>query len=93
MVYAVYTMKRKQIYIDEGQEAEVRRVAGFRRVSEAAIIREAIARYLAAEQAARDELPNPLLDLIGIIDDPDMPTDGSLNYKADLYGAPRRPWP
>jgi hypothetical protein len=84
-------MKRKQIYIDEAQETAVRRVAACQGKSEAAVIREALERYLAIEEPALGEIPNPLLDLIGIVDDPDAPTDGSINYKADLYGAPRRP--
>lgn len=89
-MYAVYTMKRKQIYLDEDQEAAIKRLAAERGVSEAYVIREAMAEYLREHRAEHDR--NPLLDLLGTIDDDQLPPDASTTYKRDLYGE-RSPQP
>jgi len=95
-------MKRKQIYIEAAQEREVKWLAARRGTSEAFVIREAVARYLADEAERNDgvssdaEVPpsraeidaNPLLGILGIAG-PGLPTDGSVSHDADLYGTDR----
>lgn len=93
MVYGVYTMKRKQIYIEEAQERAIKRLAARRGVSEALVIREAMARYIVDEpEAPTVEQPedHPLWGIIGIVDDPDAPIDGSINHDHYIYGVPRK---
>jgi hypothetical protein len=92
MVYGVYTMKRKQIYLDEGQERAIKRLATRRSVSEALVIREAMAKYLVDQESGdAEDLPveeDPLLGIIGI--GKHGVTDGSVNHDSDLYDAPRK---
>lgn len=99
VVYGVYTMKRKQIYLAEEQERAIKRLARERGVAEAVIIREAMDAYLAEERAAYDADDedegicntdkDPILKMIGMIKN--GPGDGSKNYKRDLYGGERGP--
>lgn len=93
-------MKRKQIYIDPEQEQQVKHLAARSGSSEAQVIRDAVARYLAdelgrgtgagdrsRERPAQVEVStNPLLDLIGIAEG-DLPASGSTGHDAVLYGA------
>jgi hypothetical protein len=96
-------MKRKQIYIEAAQEREVKWLAARRGTSEAFVIREAVARYL-ADEAERDhgsstdgeghpsraEIDaNPLLGILGIAG-PGLPKDGSVGHDTDLYGTDLR---
>jgi len=74
-VYTVYTVKRKQIYLEDEQEAAIKRLAARRGVSEAHVIREAMDEYLRAIPAP--EAGNLFLSLAGIVDAPDAPVDGS----------------
>ena len=91
MVYGVYTMKRKQIYIAPEQEEQLQRLAESRHVAVSSLIREAVAEYLVEQETPRPERPedHPLWGIVGIIDDPDAPTDGSINHDAVLYGRER----
>lgn len=96
-------MKRKQIYIDSEQEREVKWLAARRGTSEAFVIREAVARYIADERDREEESPpgegrppsseeleaNPLLGVLGVADS-GLPADGSVAYRAALYGPPSR---
>jgi hypothetical protein len=94
MVYGVYTMKRKQIYIEDAQERAIKRLAARRGVSEAMVIREAMAKYIVdGEPESEDYLTDeedPLLGIIGLVDDPDAPIDGSINHDHYIYGVPRK---
>lgn len=92
MVYGVYTMKRKQIYIAEEQEEQLQRLAEQRSVPVSLLIREAVAEYLVDQEAPRLERPedNPLWGIVGLVGDPDAPTDASTNLDHYLYGAPKR---
>jgi hypothetical protein len=92
MVYGVYTMERKQIYLPKEQEEALDYLAERRGVSVSHMIREAIAQYLVEV----DETPilervedHPLWRIVGIIDSPDMPEDASINHDHYLYGAPK----
>ena len=86
-------MKRKQIYVDPAHEAELQRLAQDRKVPVSHLIREAIAEYLVEQNALpvleRPE-DHPLWAIVGIVDDAEAPTDGSINHDHYLYGAPRR---
>ena len=90
MVYAVYTMKRKQIYIEEEQERELKALARGRGVPDAVVIREALGLYLRSQPRARrlrTMAEHPLASIIGI-GKSDI-TDGSVNHDFYLYGAPK----
>ncbi|MEX0784338.1 MAG: CopG family transcriptional regulator [Dehalococcoidia bacterium] len=84
-------MKRKQIYLDDDQERAIKRLARDRGVSEAAIIREAMGAYLAEEPATYDAPALAELHVIGCIDEPNLPRNGSTTFKRDLYGQPGGP--
>jgi hypothetical protein len=89
VVYAVYTMKRKQIYIEEEQERAIKAIAERRRVPEALVIREALAEYVTDHEMpviARPE-DHPLWGIVGI--GKAGVTDGSVNHDYYLYGAPK----
>ena len=85
-------MKRKQIYIEESQERELKERAQKRGVPEAVLIREALDVYLAEKPFPRFERPedNPLWGIVGLIDDPNAPTDGSINHDHYIYGTPKK---
>ncbi len=85
-------MRRKQVYLSVRQEYAIREIAHERGVPEAVVIREALDAYLAEERAVYDEAP-PLADLhvIGSVNEPGLPKDGSTTYKRDLYGRPGGP--
>jgi hypothetical protein len=87
MVYGVYTMDRKQIYIAEEQEVRLKQIAEREHTTVSALIRDAVNVYLetrGAPDVAMEE--HPLWSIVGLIDDDGAPTDGSMNYKRELYG-------
>ena len=95
-------MKRKQIYIEESQEQAIKQLAYERGVSEALVIREAVAKYLSDETESpapvteawtptEEEIAeNPLFGIIGLVKDPLGPTDGSVNHDHYIYGVPKK---
>lgn len=91
MVYDVYTMKRKQIYIEEEQERELKHLARSRGVPDAVVIREAIGTYLKGRRTKlrkpRTMSEHPLAKIIGI--GRSGITDASVNHDFYLYGAPK----
>jgi hypothetical protein len=76
------TMKRTQIYLDEELDEELRQAAVAEGRSAAAIIREAVHRYL-AEQVPRAD-PDPILQLAGAFSG--GPKDASTEHDRYLYG-------
>ena len=79
-------MIRKQLYLDEANERALRRLAARTGQSEAHHVREALRQYL----STRPEVDaDPLGRLIGLVDDPDGPTDQAVNHDHYLYGAPK----
>ena len=82
------SMVRKQLYIDEDLNQGLRALAARTGLSEAEHVRAALREYLqhAPPVAAGDD---PLLELIGMVDDPSLPTDLAVNHDHYLYGAPR----
>ena len=81
-------MKRKQIYLDEESEKGLKELTIRKNVSEAFLVREAVAQYLAAENESIKKKRNPLLEMIGLFKD--GPTDGSVNHDHYIYGVPKK---
>jgi plasmid stability protein len=79
-------MIRKQVYIDEELEAELKALAGKSGRSEAEHIREALRRYLASRPGRKG--PDPLLQLVGLVDFEDGPDDVAENHDRYLYDNP-----
>lgn len=79
-------MRRKQIYLDQSSDVRLKRLAKARGVSEAALIREAIADYLAGQDSRESTAANkdPLLALIGLYKG-EAPSDGAVNHDRYLY--------
>lgn len=94
MVYGSYTMEGKQVYLEPGQEYELKRLAKRRGISVSSLIREAVDQYLAAHEPRASEQAEdyPLWKIIGIAGKeagPPLQADGSVNHDRDLYGSPR----
>jgi thymidylate kinase len=80
-------MKRKQLYLDEDTDRALKRLATRTGRSEASHVREALRRHIERHDERADE--DPLLRLIGLVDEPDGPDDVSVNHDHYLYGAPK----
>lgn len=78
-------MQRKQVYLDEAGERGLKRLAARTGRSEASHLREALHKHLATELPETDE--DPLGELIGMVDDPEGPTDVAENHDRYLYGS------
>jgi len=85
-------MERHQIYLDSNQKRELARLAKREGSSMSHVIREAVAEYIVSRkrQQLDDSEENPLLALIGMIDDIDAPKDGSVNH--DIIYKGERPF-
>ena len=85
-------MERKQIYIAQEQETELKRLSKAKGVSVSYMIREAVALYIADEAKPLPQTPeaHPLWDIVGIADSAGAPSDGSVNHDAVLYSPTRR---
>lgn len=82
-------MVRKQLYIDDDLNDGLRMLAARTGLSEAEHVRAALREYLGQEGRSAPPGPNPLLELIGLVDDPDGPTDVALRHDDYLYGPKR----
>lgn len=80
-------MRRKQLYLDEDLDDELRRTAAESGLSEAEHIRRALRKYFGS--SAAKSKGDPLLDLIGMVPDDSAPEDlaGELDHYA--YGVPK----
>ncbi|MCL5045865.1 MAG: ribbon-helix-helix domain-containing protein [Actinobacteria bacterium] len=60
-------MRKKQIYLEESADDELRKWSALKGTSEASLIREAVGEYLARLKKEQDEkvAVNPLLKMIG----------------------------
>lgn len=76
-------MKRKQIYLEPETEKTLSELAVVKGTSEAAIIREAIAKYLVTARKDVDKSENPLYRIVGL---GEGKKDGALNHDKYLYG-------
>lgn len=81
-------MRRKQLYLDDASERALKRLAARTGRSEAFHVREALRRYLGEQPEGSGD---PLLDLIGLVDDPAGPDDVAEQHDHYLYGAPKEP--
>lgn len=80
-------MHRMQFYIEPNVRDELASLAERRNVSMAQLIREAILSFVAREAQAPDG--DPLLDIVGMIDSPDVPSDAAENHDRHIY---RKDW-
>lgn len=81
-------MVRKQIYIEEELERGLKALAARTGRAEAAHVRSALREYLREHRVASPER-DPLLDLVGLVDDPEGPRDVAEEHDHYLYGAPK----
>lgn len=79
-------MRRKQIYLDEGSERALKRLAARTGRSEASHVREALQRYLGERGSVADD---PLSRMIGLVEDESGPDDVAEQHDHYLYGAAR----
>lgn len=78
-------MIRKQLYIDEELDRSLKVLAAWTGQSEAEHVRAALRRYL-ADHAVQHSEADPLLELVGLVDDPRGPDDVAVNHDDFLYG-------
>lgn len=83
-------MIRKQLYIDEELDRGLKRLAATTGESEAAHVRQALRGYLAQQLDVADD---PLAALVGLVDDPEGPTDVAEQHDKYLYEAAEAPPP
>jgi hypothetical protein len=76
------SVKRTQIYLDEELGDQLRAAADAEGRSAAAIVREAVVRYLAERHGRAGG--DPFLELAGAF--PGGPADGAERHDRDLYG-------
>jgi hypothetical protein len=82
-------MVRKQIYIDEDLDQDLKALAERTGEPEAAHVRAALRGYLEARRPSADAA-DPLLQIIGLVDDAEGPGDVAEEHDHYLYGAPKR---
>lgn len=78
------SVKRTQIYLDEDLDAELRAAATFEGRSAAAVIREAVRRYLDQRAEERGAIEDPFADVIGAF--AGGPSDAAARHDAYTYG-------
>jgi hypothetical protein len=80
-------MKRKQIYIETKQQAQLKELATREHMTESEIIRRALDEYL-LERMTPDLRPedHPVWSIIGIVSGDDIPVDGAENHDRYIYG-------
>lgn len=82
-------MVRKQLYVDEDLDRALKALAARTGRSEAAHVRAALRAYLSRPSEAAEPGPDPLLELVGLVQDMDGPDDVAANHDHYLYGAPK----
>ena len=84
MVNVVYNqnMRRMNMYVDDDLEGELRQAAALEGRSAAAIVRDALRRYL--RERSHPEQPDPFRPLIGAFTA--GPDDSALHHDRYLYG-------
>jgi plasmid stability protein len=81
-------MIRKQVYIDEELDQALRALAARTGRSEAAHLRDALRAYLSA--VSPPDEGGGLEALVGLVEDPEGPTDVAEEHDHYLCGAPKR---
>lgn len=85
----ILCMIRKQVYIDPELDQGLKLLAARTGRPEAEHVRAALRAYL--RQFADQEGPDdPLLELVGLVNEPSGPNDMAEEHDHYLYGAPRR---
>ena len=79
-------MIRKQLYIDEDLDRGLKVLSAWTGKSEAEHVRAALRRYL-ADHALQHSDEDPLLELVGMVGDPNGPDDVAANHDRYLYEA------
>lgn len=79
-------MIRKQLYIDEELDQALKTLAARSGRSEAAHVRAALRAYLGRGPAVPSDGDDPLLALIGLVDDEEGPDDVAVHHDQYLYG-------
>lgn len=83
-------MIRKQLYLDEDLDRDLKTVARRSGKSEAAHVRRALRAYLDTQLRDSDDGDDdPLLELVGLAGDVAAPVDLARNHDRYLYGADR----
>lgn len=82
-----YTMIRKQVYITEELNEELKRLAARTGKPEAEHVRAALLRYL--DDGEPIDGGSPLDRLVGLVENQQGPTDVAVNHDHYLYGAPK----
>jgi hypothetical protein len=77
-------MIRKQIYLTEEIDLKTKRLAEIENVSQAEIIRNALAEYL--EEKDIDDVQDPLFKMLGLIKKGESKKKESKTYDEYLYG-------
>lgn len=80
---------RKQIYIDQDLEIGLKTLAARTGEPEAAHVRAALRSYLDSRLEVA-ETADPLLQIIGLVDDSQGPTDVAEQHDHYLYGTAKR---
>lgn len=83
-------MIRKQIYIDEELESGLKAVAARTGEPEAVHVRAALRVYLKDKTPSVSTDEDPLLNLVGLVDNPDLPEDVAEEHDHYLYGSAKR---
>lgn len=80
-------MIRKQIYIDEKLERDLKTLAARTGEPEAVHVRAALRDYLQNVSVVVEADEDPLLGLVGLVDDPALPDDVAEEHDHYLYGS------
>ena len=75
-------MRRTQIYLEEEQSQRLYELAAAQRRSAAAVVREAVDRYLAEVDDTPDD--SPIWEFVGSVKN--LPPDAAEKHDRDLYG-------
>jgi hypothetical protein len=79
-------MVRKQLYIDDDLDARLKVLAARTKRPEAEHVRAALRAYLDAQTPVSGGL-EALDDVVGLVDDPDLPDDIAEHHDHYLYGS------
>ena len=81
-------LKRKQIYVDPESDRKIKKLARATGLPESEHIRRAIASYV-SQIPDTDAPDHPLLQMIGICDNPAGPKDAAVRHDKYLYDGKR----
>jgi Ribbon-helix-helix protein, copG family len=75
---------KKQVYLTPELNRKLQDLSRQTNRSESQIMREAVAEYRPGSEAQ----PDPMADIIGMVDDRDMPSDLAASHDKYLYAVP-----